>query len=126
MNTSKTILFFAFLTFAITLHAQLKVTSDGKVIISSNHSTSSSKLLVGNYEYTTNLPNIGISGSTTVGEDKSNIGIMGFTYANSSFSNDKNYGVLGIVDPMNYTHGRNYGLSGIMNMDMGLLMPIVL
>ena len=113
MNTSKTILFFAFLTFAITLHAQLKVTSDGKVIISSNHSTSSSKLLVGNYEYTSNSPNIGISGSTTVGEDKSNIGIMGFTYANSSFSNDKNYGVLGIVDPMNYTHGRNYGLSGM-------------
>lgn len=109
----KILLLILLATTSLFASAQLKVTSDGKVIISSNHSTSSSKLLVGNYEYTSNSPNIGISGSTTVGEDKSNIGIMGFTYANSSFSNDKNYGVLGIVDPMNYTHGRNYGLSGM-------------
>lgn len=109
----KALLLILLATTSLLASAQLKVTSDGKVIISSNHSTSSSKLLVGNYEYTSNSPNIGISGSTTVGEDKSNIGIMGFTYANSSFSNDKNYGVLGIVEPMNYTHGRNYGLSGM-------------
>ena len=38
---------------------------------------------------------------------------MGITSANVSFSNDKNYGVIGVVQPMNYTHGRNYGLSGM-------------
>lgn len=109
----KAFLMFLSLTFAYTLHAQLQVTSDGKVKIASTSNTVYPSLQVGNNQFGANTTNIGIIGSRTVVDSKSNIGVLGATSASSSFSSDKNYGVLGVVDPMNYTHGRNYGVSGM-------------
>lgn len=92
--------------------AQLKVTSDGKVQIATNQDTSYSTLLVGDNQFWGSASNIGISGSTSVMEGKSNIGVLGNTNAGSVYTSDKNYGVLGIVN-VNVTHGRNYGLCGM-------------
>lgn len=92
--------------------AQLKVTSDGKVKIATNQNSSYSNLQVGNYQFGGSTANVGISGSTSVMEGKSNIGVLGNTYAGSVYTSDKNYGVLGVVN-VNETHGRNYGLCGM-------------
>ena len=43
-----------------------------------------------------------------------NIGVYGGLGANSNFSNDSNFGVLGIVEA-NSNHGRNYGLCGMVD-----------
>ena len=93
--------------------AQLKVTSDGRVRIASSQTTSGSTLIVGNRQYESNTTIAGITGSTTAKESKNNVGVIGVIDANSNISNDKNYGVLGIVQEMNYAHGRNYGLCGM-------------
>lgn len=98
---------------ASNVSAQLKVTSEGKVKINSNHTTSYSNLLVGNNPYETGTSNVGISASTNAIEGKNNIGIVGAISANSNYSREKNYGVLGVVSPVNYGHGRNYGLCGM-------------
>lgn len=98
---------------AITSNAQLKVNSDGKVTIATNLNTSYTNLLVGNSTFGLGTSNVGIVGSKTAMEGKNNIGVLGTTIANSSFSNDKNYGVLGVVNYMNATHGKNYGLCGM-------------
>lgn len=113
MNTKRLFLLFVAVVFTFALHAQLKVTSDGNVVIGATPTNLYSTLQVGNSQYTISPTNIGISGSKTVVDGKNNIGVMGLTRANCDFSNDRNYGVLGIVDNMNYTHGRNYGLSGM-------------
>lgn len=57
---------------------------------------------------------IGTGGSPSV-ENKKNIGVMGGAGASSSFSYDKNFGVLGKVSKLNGTHGRNYGLCGMID-----------
>ena len=93
--------------------AQLKVTSDGKVIIGSNLNTSYSNLQVGGSSFISGTSNVGICGSTTAQGNKNNIGIIGTISGNSSIANDKNYGVLGVVNSINNIHGRNYGLSGM-------------
>ena len=113
MNTKRLFLLLVAVAFTFALHAQLKVTSDGNVVIGATPTNLYSTLQVGNSQYTISPTNVGISGSKAVVDGKNNIGVMGLTQANSDFSNDRNYGVLGIVDNMNYTHGRNYGLSGM-------------
>ena len=113
MNTKRLFLLLVAVVFTFALHAQLKVTSDGNVVIGATPTNLYSTLQVGNSQYTISPTNVGISGSKAVVDGKNNIGVMGLTRANSDFSNDQNYGVLGIVDNMNYTHGRNYGLSGM-------------
>ena len=113
MNTKRLFLLLVAVAFTFALHAQLKVTSDGNVVIGATPTNLYSTLQVGNSQYTISPTNIGISGSKTVVDGKNNIGVMGLIRANCDFSNDRNYGVLGIVDDMNYTHGRNYGLSGM-------------
>ena len=113
MNTKRLFLLLVAVAFTFALHAQLKVTSDGNVVIGATPTNLYSTLQVGNSQYTISPTNVGISGSKAVVDGKNNIGVMGLTQANSDFSNDRNYGVLGIVDDMNYTHGRNYGLSGM-------------
>lgn len=100
-------------TISLVASAQLKVTSDGNVKIASTQTSSYSTLLVGNNLFTGSMSNIGISASRPVVNGKNNIGVLGSTSANSSFTNDKNYGVLGVVSSVNTTHGRNYGLSGM-------------
>lgn len=102
-------------TSSLAASAQLKVTSDGKVKIASNLTNSYSTLTVGNNQFIWSSGNAGITGSTTATESKKNIGIVGTIYANSNFSNDINYGVLGVVGSVNTTHGRNYGLSGMID-----------
>jgi hypothetical protein len=113
MKTKRTLVLLISLAFAFTLHAQLKVTSDGKVKINSNQDTSYSSLLIGNTPYGKAVSNVGVSASTNVTEGKNNIGVIGSINANSQYSNDKNYGVIGVVSPVNYGHGRNYGLCGM-------------
>ena len=98
---------------ASNVSAQLKVTSEGKVKISSSQTTSGSTLLVGERQYESNSTIAEITGLTTAKEGKNNVGVIGVVDANFNISNDKNYGVLGIVQEMNYTHGRNYGLCGM-------------
>ena len=116
MNTSKTILFFAFLTFAITLHAQLKVTSDGKVTIGSTTVGSMpSKLTVEPNQSTGALStmDIGIY-SVGVSENLSSnsYGVIGRAWAsgNSLINNCMTTGVMGVAGNM-FT-GYNYGVSG--------------
>ena len=82
--------------------AQLQVTSDGKVKIASNSNATNANLQVGNNSFGGNASNIGISGHTSPLNGKNNIGVAGRISANSNFSNDSNYGVLGIVQSMNY------------------------
>ena len=106
------LLLILFAATSIGTSAQLKVTSDGKVIIATNQNISYSNLQVGNQTFFAGDSNVGISGSTSATEGKSNIGVLGNIGANSIYTGDKNYGVLGIVN-VNETHGRNYGLCGM-------------
>ena len=108
----KALLLILLATTSVIASAQLQVTSDGKVKIASNLNTSSSNLQVGNQTFFSGDSNVGISGSTSATEGKSNIGVLGNIGANSIYAGDKNYGVLGIVN-VNETHGRNYGLCGM-------------
>ena len=103
-------------TFSIA-SAQLKVTSDGKVIIASNSNTTSCNLKVGNGSYGGSDSNVGIFGSKTVMEGKSNIGVLGTINPNSSITDGTNYGVFGVVSPLNLPHGRNYGICGMIGFD---------
>lgn len=100
-------------TTSLVSSAQLKVDADGKVIISSNQSTSYSKLLVGNNQFGGMVTNVGISGSSTVIEGKKNIGVIGTISADPNYTTETNIGTLGVLDPINNTHGRNYGLCGM-------------
>lgn len=109
----KTLLLILLATTSLFASAQLKVNSDGKVNIASTQTTSYSSLLVGNNLFCGSIANIGISGSKPVVDGKSNIGVIGSISSSSSFTNDKNYGVLGVVSSINVNHGRNYGLAGM-------------
>lgn len=100
---------FLLLFIAITASAQLRVSSDGYVGIRTLPSTSSF-LKVGSY--TKGNASVGITGSPEV-SNMNNIGVEGAVMANSSNTNDTNFGVLGVVDLINNSHGRNYGVSGM-------------
>jgi hypothetical protein len=107
---------FLLLPFAIIANAQLRVSSDGNVGIRTLPSTSS-LLTVGS----NNIGNasLGIASSPEVVANKNNIGVDGAVIANSSYTNNTNYGVLGIVSPINCSHGRNYGVSGMIGYPNG-------
>lgn len=109
----KKALFLLLLATSLGTSAQLKVTSDGKVKIMSNQDTTYSTLLVGNNQFLGSASNIGISGSTPVMAGKSNIGIVGTISADPNITNVRNYGVLGVVSPVNSSNGINYGLCGM-------------
>lgn len=109
----KTLLLLISLVCSFTSHAQLEVTSEGKVKIASNVNTSYSNLLVGNSTFNVTAANIGILGSTDAMSSKKNIGVFGTIDAGASLSSESNFGVLGIVSPVNNTHGRNFGLGGM-------------
>ena len=103
------------LLLAITANAQLSVSSDGNVGIRTSPNTSS-LLKVGSYN--AGNASVGLTSSPEV-MNKNNIGVEGAVSANSSYTNDTNYGVLGIVSPVNYSHGRNYGVSGMIGYPYG-------
>ena len=113
MNTKRLFLLLVAVVFTFALHAQLKVTSDGKVKIASTSNTSYSSLLVGNTQYGGHLCNVGITASRPAVDGKNNIGVLGTTSASYNSSGGTYYGVLGIVDQVNINHGRNYGLCGM-------------
>ena len=116
----KTVLLILLATTCVVASAQLKVTSDGKVKIASSQTTSYANLLVGDNQFSGYSTNIGVTSSKDVSDGKNNIGVMGSTNANSSFTSDRNYGVLGIVPSINITHGRNYGLCGMIGFNAGV------
>lgn len=109
----KAFLLILFAVGSLTISAQLKVTSDGKVKIASSLNTSYANLLVGNYSYASDYSNVGISGSTTIMSGKCNTGVLGTICADPSITNGTNMGVFGVVNPINSGHGRNYGLCGM-------------
>lgn len=98
------------LLLTIMANAQLKVDATGKVGIQTTITNLQSRLTVGNI--TPSDASVGITSSPEV-MNKNNIGVEGAVNANSSYTNDRNYGVLGIVSSMNNTHGKNYGVSGM-------------
>ena len=106
--------FFSFLLLflAITANAQLKVSSSGHVGIRTSPN-SSSILTVGSYN--AGNASVGITSSPEV-LNMDNIGVEGAVSANSNYTNDTNYGVLGIITLMNNSHGRNYGVSGMLGL----------
>ncbi len=116
----KILLLFLLATAFTDASAQLKVNSDGKVNIASTQTTSYSSLLVGNNLFCGSTANIGISGSKPVVDGNSNIGVIGTISSSSSFTNDKNYGVLGVVSSINVNNGRNYGLAGMIGFNAGV------
>ena len=95
MRTEKILTLFTLLAFTISTYAQLKVTSDGKVKISS-------ALQVGNSQYGGPLSKIGILGTSSSGT-----------------TNGAYYGILGIADCLNNSHGRNYGVCGMIGFTGG-------
>jgi hypothetical protein len=101
---------FLLLFIAITASAQLKVNSSGKVGIQTTLTNLQPRLTVGNVSPSD--ASVGIASTPDV-MNKNNIGVLGAVNANSNYTNDKNYGVLGIVSSMNNNHGRNYGVSGM-------------
>ena len=100
---------FLLLFIAITVSAQLKVSPSGHVGI--NTSPGANVLLTVGSNNVGNAK-VGIVSSPEVA-NMNNIGVEGAVDANSSYTSDTNYGVLGIVHSINYAHGRNYGVSGM-------------
>ena len=108
----RNILLSLFLLIAISSSAQLKVSAGGHVGIGALPSTNSF-LNVGS----DNVSNasVGIYSSPKV-LNTYNIGVEGVVTADSIRITDTNYGVLGIVTLMNNSHGRNYGVSGMLGL----------
>ena len=77
----------------------------GTILIVDDHSA---------FEGRFNNSSIGTAG-TPYTENKSNIGVAGYAYANANFSNDSYFGVIGVVSNLSDTHGRNYGLCGMID-----------
>lgn len=105
----------ALLLLSIAASAQLRVSSGGYVGIKAT-ANNNSLLTVGSYN--AGNASVGIASSPDV-SNQNNIGVEGAVSANSSYTNDTNYGVLGIVSPVNYSHGRNYGVSGMIGYPYG-------
>lgn len=111
----RNILLSVLLLLSIAASAQLRVSSGGYVGIKAT-ANNNSLLTVGSYN--AGNASVGIASSPDV-SNQNNIGVEGAVSANSSYTNDTNYGVLGIVSPVNYSHGRNYGVSGMIGYPYG-------
>lgn len=100
---------------AIAARAQLIINDDKKVGIATEAEVFEPLLMVGDHSFfgTAADARFGAAGTPAL-INNNNIGIYGRVGANSSYSSDKNYGVLGLVT-MNNSHGRNYGLCGMIN-----------
>ena len=115
----KTLLLITLAAISLVASAQLKVTSDGKVKISSTQTTSYANLLVGNSTWGTGSSTVGISGSPATIGTSNNIGIVGTINANYLPSIGFYYEEINDlheyngVSSINVNHGRNYGLAGM-------------
>lgn len=105
----KQMLILAMLLMVLFANAQLRVDSMGRVGIMSSTIYNNTRLTVGNYSPSN--ASVGIA-STPIIMDKTNIGVMGAVDSITTYTNDTNYGVLGIAGLKQY-HGRSYGVSGM-------------
>lgn len=96
--------------------AQLKVNNNGHVSIGTTTSDFKPKLFVGESGSFGNDTNIGLAAQTVAEQGKKNIAIKGSPVTDQSITWDTNYGVLGSTF-LNHNHGRNYGVSGMINFD---------
>lgn len=112
----KTLLLILCLSSSVVLKAQLKVDSVGHVSIASTLSNIKPRLAVG--DNCNNSACIGVSAAPEVKNNQCNVGVVGSVTANQSYSTDKNYGVYGVCG-INNNHGRNYGVSGMLNFTPG-------
>ena len=96
--------------------AQLKVNNNGHVSIGTTTSDFKPKLFVGESGSFGNDTNIGLAAQTVAEQGKKNIAIKGNPVTDQSITWDTNYGVLGSTF-LNHNHGRNYGVSGMINFD---------
>lgn len=113
----KKILFVAILMVAIvdSAVAQLVVDWNGRVRIATSLNDNYSRLSVGNNScFQPGGANIGLSSAPLMSDNKNNIAIEGLLTGNTNYSNENNYGVLGIAR-LNTNHGRNYGVSGMLD-----------
>ena len=99
----------AMLLMALVTNAQLRVDSAGRVGIMTSTIYNNTRLTVGNYSPSN--ASVGIA-STPIIMDKTNIGVMGAVDSITTYTNDTNYGVLGIAG-LKQNHGRSYGVSGM-------------
>lgn len=106
----KQILILAMLLMALVTNAQLKSYYDGRVSIMSTYNSLYTTLTVGNTS-PAYAASVGIASAPNV-MDSTNIGVLGTVDTNSTYTNDTNYGVLGIAGLKQY-HGRSYGVSGM-------------
>lgn len=105
----KQILILAMLFVALLANAQLRVDSAGRVGIMSSTINNNTRLTVGNVS--PSYASVGIASSPDV-MNKTNIGVMGAVDSITTYTNETNYGVLGIAGLKQY-HGRSYGVSGM-------------
>lgn len=103
------LLYIILLFFVITARAQLRVDSAGRVSIMCSTIYNNTRLTVGNYSPSN--ASVGIASTPDV-MNKINIGVMGAVDSITTYTNDTNYGVLGIAGLKQY-HGRSYGVSGM-------------
>ena len=99
----------------ISVNAQLTMNWDKKVSIGTD-TVEFEPLLMAGYDWyfeETDDTSTGTGGAPYVGNGN-NIGVYGGFAVNSNYSQDSNFGVLGVVKPNTY-HGRNYGLCGMID-----------
>ena len=109
----------SFLLVAIPMVAfsQLKVNSNGRVVVADTISNSTAILTVGKSSLSQNSSyNIGLAASPVHNGYKTNVGLEGVVVTTTAHTLDANHGVRGFVSPSSDTaHGKNFGVSGIYN-----------
>ena len=100
----------------VTLFAQLKVNSNGHVSVGSTTSDFKPILFVGENGSFNNGVSIGLASRPLVQQGKKNIAVDGYVNSSQSYTTDTNFGMLGYTF-LNHNHGRNYGVSGMINFD---------
>ena len=103
------------LLMSISVNAQLTMNWDKKVSIGTD-TVEFEPLLMAGYDLyfdETDDTSTGTGGAPNVGNGN-NIGVYGGFTVNSNYSQDSNFGVLGVVE-QNTNHGRNYGLCGMID-----------
>jgi hypothetical protein len=99
-----------------TVRAQLVFSCDKRVAIGTDSVSFAPLLMVGDHSYfgASGNASIGTAATPKINNSTNKIGVYGYFGANSNYSQDSNFGVLGIVD-QNIIHGRNYGLCGMID-----------
>ena len=100
----------------VTMSAQLKVNSNGHVSVGSTTSDFKPILFVGENGSFNNGVSIGLASRPLVQQGKKNIAVDGYVNSSQSYTTDTNFGMLGYTF-LNHNHGRNYGVSGMINFD---------